>query len=259
MERRHAGQGVDATLLEGLSPAVQELLLHLLMYKTIFAGEGFRSLARREDDPRVQEELLRIVGETAGEAVAASYVLREWDGLPLSDDALASAVAVTRVRLVEDLLRLKEGSTEVFLAAAMRAPTSALRERLLKLAALDRDHADALRKVMGTRVVAEQLNRPSPSPEDAPVGAHAGRAGAGSLTETIRRALAELRRDGAAPARLVVSAAALRHLRDEESLDEEHAEALGVPLDVDFGWRGECFAFLTRERVSYAEILTPPT
>ena len=262
MEREPAA--VDhamASLLQGLKRPTQDLLLQLLMYKGIFMGRGFRDLAERET-PEVRDVLLRIHTESAAEAVALALAMREWDAHPAGVEGLMDTADDARRRFLEDTLELKEGVVDVGLAAAMRAPNESLRRRFLALADIDRAHADAIRVVLGTRPAAQRdLEKDAQHGPTLGIGT---RGEAPSIGRAVEQAIQEVQRRGAEVSMVVLSAEAVRHARDEGAIDARTGRFQGVPIEVEMGWRGECFAIGTNERIGLAEFITlarasPPT
>lgn len=237
-----------------LPAPLRDVAIHILVLKSVFAGASFRAFAAGQADAGVRAVLLKAAQETREEAAGALAALEDWARFRLDEALVARAAETTRARLLGDLLRLKEVSTEAALAAAAHAPTEALRRELVRLADLDRKHADEMRPLLGARTIEECVQREVPASE--PLGAHAGREPGSSLAKSIENALTRLRRAGEDAARIVVSGNALRHLRDEGAIDARHGTAFGLPVDVDFGWSDECFAFVTKGRVSLAEIIT---
>ncbi|HUR69807.1 MAG TPA: hypothetical protein VM370_11235 [Candidatus Thermoplasmatota archaeon] len=246
--------GIDDALLAGLRAPTRQLLLQLLMYKSIFLGSAFRDLAEREP-PDVADVLQRIHIETISEAAALALSIREWDAHPASGAGIAAAADDARRRFLEDILSLKDGVVDVGIAAAMRAPSEHLRQRFIALADIDRQHADSLRRLLGTRTVREHLDAGDMAVEGAPLGVGTAR-GAPSLARTLESMLDDVRSLGSDPAVLAMSPEAARHARDEGIIDPRTGRAFGLPVEIDMGWRGECFAVETNERVGYAELIS---
>ncbi|HEX2021481.1 MAG TPA: hypothetical protein VHH36_02125 [Candidatus Thermoplasmatota archaeon] len=245
---------IEGHLVDGLRGPAKDLLLQILLYKATFTGRSFRSLAARET-PEVRDALLAMGAETVAEAAAAATLMREWDRSHAAGEGIEDVARETRTRLLQDLVALKEGMTETGLAAAMRAPTAGLRDRLMRIVDVDRRHGDQLRALMGAAQTRDHLARiGSPDAPDS-LGARERREGGTSLGGTIRLALEEVRRRGSEPTRLVVAPEGARHLRDEGAIAPD-GKVLGVWLDVDMGWRGEAFAVETEDRVGYAELLS---
>lgn len=242
--------------LGSLSPPMRDLLLDLLVFKSVFMGRYFRQLGESYPDPEIREAISTLADETTQEALGTVEALQEWDRYPQGAEVAAAGTHGIRARLFQDLIVLKEGSNQVVLAAAMRAPTEELRRRLVDLADIDREHADRLRRLLGLRAVPERLPLLDRGSQGPAVGAHGARIPDASLVRTIEVALQELEGRGVTASRLVLSATGLRHLRDEGGLDTEGGTAFGLAVDVDLGWEGECFAFVTRDRVSLAEFIT---
>lgn len=240
----------EGDAIAGVRDPLAELLIDLLLYKRPFVSPWFVQAGGEDHHARTELEMLR--NETLGEAKAAVGVLREWSSMPVPTEGAKDAALAVRRRLIQNLVTVKEGSTEVFLAAAMRAPTESLRSALVHLADLDRAHADRLRGLLGT----EPSRREVPPLEGRSVGAAGGRREPANLRTNIEEDMEQLQTLGIHPQRLVLSAAALRHLRDEDGVNMEAGTALGLPTEVEFGWAGECYAILTGERVSLAEIVT---
>ncbi|MEA3200560.1 MAG: hypothetical protein QOE90_1988 [Thermoplasmata archaeon] len=242
---------VEATL-GGFSPAMRDVLVPLLLYKSHFLGDWFLALARQEPDPAMRGALLQVSRDTLREALEMLGVAKTWEGTrpdPARFEALAREL---QRRAMEDMLALKEGNTEAVVMAAMQAPTPPLREALMKLADRDRMHADELRTLIGANTVAESMLRRGR--DEGARGAHEGRAPGRTLSATVHASLERLAATGATPRRLVVSHGALRHLRDEGVVMPD-ATVYGLSVEVDFAWGDECFAISTSDRVSLAEIM----
>lgn len=241
------------TSLAGLQTPLRDMLVELLLYKSVFMGAWFEALARRHEDPLMRDALLRIREETIGQAVGTIQEIHAWDGVPGGARTVDDVRYAVRTRLLEDLLVVKEGGTEVALSVAMAAPTEAIRQAFVHLADRDRRHADELRHLLGVQAVGSRM----PAAADlASHGAHEGRYTHGPLYRSVQATLNQLIAAGHVPSRLVLSPGALRHLRDEGSVDSDKGSAFGLPVEVDFGWGGEAFAVLTRERASLAELIT---
>lgn len=250
MDKAVGTSGVDLVdaMLGGYPRALQALLAPPLLYKAMFLGEWFESVTRLETSADVRSRLVAMSRDTLEEALQLIGAVETWSHrLPAPEEGDDLAQRLRRL-LLQDLIVMKEGSTEAVLVLAMRAPTLELRERLLALADRDRVHADELRRL----IKAERAR--IPAPPDTAVGVHVGRDG-GSLRRAMQAARERLAKLGEAPVRVVVSAEALRHLKDEGAVTDE-GTILDLPADVEFGWRGECFAFMTDERVRLAELLT---
>lgn len=238
--------------VEGLAPPFDDLLLNLLTYKRLFVGPWFDRIG---GDAATRLLLAAIREATLVQAVGAVESVHAWRRFPAPADPAEAAAAWTGQRILHDLLAMKESSTEVFLNAAVHAPTDELRQRILQLADEDRTHAEELRRVLGGRSEPSIGNR-AVAEAATDVGAAAGRREEGSLRRSVERDIEHLRAHGAEPVRLVVSDVALRHLRDEQAVDMDRGLALGLPVAVDFAWSGECYALETRERLTLAEIIT---
>lgn len=249
--RTDAGGDVEDRLLDGLREPAKDILLEIILYKSLFTGRGFRSLAAREDD-KEREALVQLSDETRAEAAAAALLVRLWDQHPISYDEIEGVAHVSRRRRLRDMVVLKEGMIETGLAIAMRAPTAQLRDQFLKLVDIDRKHADRIRGLLERPTTEEHLREP-PHP-GAPLGAHAGRAPSTSLSGTIHQRLEEIRRLGGDPIRIVASAETARHLRDEGVISPD-GRVFGVWLELDMSWRGETFALETTDRLPYAELI----
>lgn len=245
--------GATEQLLARLSPHMRDLLRELLLHKSLFASESFVSLAMKHDAEEGRT-FRRIFDETVAEGVATSKRLEEWDRTRSDEERVERVAADVRRNLIEALIVLKELSTEAFLAAAMAAPTKELRDELIRLADVDRAHADDLRAVIGVSTIAERLTKEEANPDAGPCGAHGGRYVEGSLGHSIERTIQKLRANHCEPARLILSPTSARHLRDEGRMDQNMA--FGLPIDLDLGWMGETFAVLTRDRATMAEIVT---
>jgi hypothetical protein len=245
--------GLPEEELRGLAHPLRDAAADLLLYKSLFRGAWFEHLASHQADARVAETLRRMSRETEEETRQAIQSLQAWSPLPSSVEEILPKL---RADLIEDLLTLKESTTEAFLLVGMRAPTSELRRTFVALADIDRRHADALRALLGTHRVEHRLGASSRPQRGAAVGAHNQRAPHASLAQSVQRAIDDLRADGQEPARITLSAVALRHARDEGMLGPDDGTALGLQVDVDFGWRGECFAVRTRDHATLSEIIT---
>lgn len=245
---------IEDMLLEGLSPATQDLLLQLLLYKTIFMGAPFRALAVREDPPELRALLTKLHADSAAEAAGLTLTMRQWDAHPGGTEGISEYAAEVRRRFLIDVIALKESVVDLGLGAAMRAPTKELRDRFLVLNDVDRKHANMLRAHIGARTVAQHL--PPRESEAGSAGAASGREAREPMQAAIRRMLDDLLRRGAMPSVLIVSPDGARHLRDENAIDPDTGRAFGLLVEVDLGWRGDCFAIETLERIGYAELLT---
>lgn len=244
----------------------RHLLVPMLMYKSVFMGEWFAALVRNERDAAVQAALEHVSRDTLRETLEVLDVMRAWESARVPPEAEDDLIQHLNRRLLQDLMSVKEGNNEVLVMTAMRAPTQALRARLLDLAERDREHADELRVLLGVDALTTSLSgvdgragggrdggrddaqRPS-------LGAAAGRAEGETLGTSIAATVHRLRDAGETPSRLLLSHVALRHLRDEGAISAE-GTAFGLPVDVDLGWRGECFAVLTDDRTRLSEILS---
>jgi hypothetical protein len=236
--------------LADLPPDLGHIARDLLAYKALLHGDWWGDLAERSGNEEEARVLRAIHLETLSEARRTLDAMAAWHRTPTPG---GDVVPRLRARMLTDLLYVKESTTEAYLLAGMRAPTNSLRNEFLRLADVDRRHADDLRALLGARSV-ERLQREG-VPEGASAGAYEGRGDAPSLSQRVVRAVEGLRADGQEPSGLVLSAVALRHARDEGLLGPDDGTALGLPVDVDFGWRGECFCVQTRERVNLAEII----
>lgn len=245
--------GATQEVLARLSPDMRDLLRELLLHKSIFVGESFVTLATRENEEE-DRKFRRVFDETVQEGTDACRRLEEWDKLPHDRDKVRTVANDVRKNLLDALIVLKELSTEAFLAAAMAAPSKKLRDEIIGLADIDRQHADDLRAIVGASTVSEKLRAQEARDEGDAYGAHAGRYTEGTLGRSIQKTLQKLAASGIMPARVVLSSTSLRHLRDEGHVHDN--VAFDLPIDVDLGWGGEAFSIVTRERVSLAEILT---
>ena len=266
--RAHLGE----TTLGAFDTRTRHLLVPMLMYKSVFMGEWFAALVRHERDASVQAALEHVSRDTLRETLEVLDVMRAWEAARVPREAEEDLIHHLNRRLLHDLMSVKEGNNEVLVMAAMRAPTQALRARLLELAERDREHADELRVLLGVDALTTSLRgvnasaggihgaRGDDDDDDtiagrASVGAAAGRAEGETLGATIAATIDELRDAGEAPARILLSHVALRHLRDEGAISPD-GTAFELPVDVDLGWRGECFAVVTEDRARLSEILS---
>lgn len=238
-------------LLDGLMEPTKDLLLQTLLYKSMFSGRSLRALAEREETPELRDTLIRVSHESIAEGAAATLLLREWDANLANWDAIEACAHDTRLRLLDDLIMVKEGLVETGLAIAMAAPNASLRDRFLKIVDVDRVHADELRRLRGT----PDTKRLRAAIETAALGAGGARSPQTSFGGTIRRQIDAFRHRGRAPLRLVVSPEGARHLRDERLISPD-SRVFGLWLDVDLAWEGEVFAIVTEERMSYAQLVS---
>ena len=245
----------DATL-GAFEPPLRDALVPLLLYKSVFLGDWFEALARQEREEAVRRALLDVSRDTLREAIEAVDTFRPWQAVPHDADAIDRVVQVLQRRILHDLLQMKEGNNEAMLYVAMHAPTDEVRRKLVRLTDRDRVHANILRGLLGTAPVGHGRERgDNDADEGGSLGAREARSREGTLTGSLRADLARIEARGTAVARLVLSPAALRHLRDEGAVGSDGV-ALGLPVDVDFGWSGECHAFVTDERVRLSELLS---
>lgn len=242
--------------MEGLSRTTRGFLVELLLYKSTFMAPWFLQLGE-DRELRPHREMFELLAyETIEQAELVAKELREGDQVPGAPDRLDAATRVLRGHLFEDLLEMKIASTEIFLAAAMQAPNDKLRKRMIRLADMDRHHADRLRETLGTRPVRGLLSERSQGDAREPLGAHEGRRAEGSLAKAVNDAIHRLESGGAKPLRLTIGPVGLRHLRDEGELNEAVGTAFGLSVVVDLSWTQECFALETTDRVSVAELIT---
>lgn len=242
-------RSVAEATLSAFEPPTREALVPILLYKSVFLGDWFEALVAREPDLDVRAALAAIARDTFRETIEFIDTMRPWRDIPHDPAVLEETTPVLQRRLVHDLLHLKEGNNEAMLYLAMRAPTDELRRKLVRLADRDREHANALRSLLGTQLPAD------PAPDDGAIGARERRAAAGTLLASVKADLARFQAANAQVMRLVLSPGALRHLRDE-GVVERDGTALGIPVDVDFAWSGESHSFLTDERVRLSELLS---
>lgn len=244
------------TTLGGYGTFTQQALVPILLYKSIFLGDWFGQLTALEREDGVRSALEKLSRDTLREMLDVLSVMKHFDEAQGSPEDREEFLATLQRRVLHDLMKVKEGSTEVVVLAAMRAPTESVRERLLALADLDRVHADALRVLLGAREVRESLQAPEKAePPALPLGVYAAGARSGTLTDRLRVHIDAMARREDTPRRLILSPAAYRHLRDEGAVQDD-ATALGLPVHVDFGWEGEAFTIESGSRVSLSEILT---
>lgn len=241
--------------LASLSPPLRDLLVELLLYKGVFMGGYFETLGKEYESEDARNAFTAIIEETRQEATRTIEVLQEWDRYGTGRD-VDPPTRATRARLFQDLLALKEGNNDVVLSAAMAAPTEELRQALIALADKDREHADILRRLLGVRGLKERMGKHAAASTSEALGAHDSRYAEGPLRRTVEATLHRLNEHGHTPTRLVVSANALRALRDEGVVDSDAGKAFGLSVDVDLGWEGECFSVITNERVSLSAIIT---
>lgn len=244
---------VEATV-GAFPPPVRDLLVPLMMYKSTFLGDGFSTLVRNERDADARRTLQRIILDTLQEAIQLLDAMREWQKHPPEDDTAEELVVSLHRRAIEDLMVLKEGSAEAVILMAMSAPTAELRDRLHALADIDRKHTERLRALLGGKSLPQRLAAAERKEGRPPLGAHVGRRGSATLAMSIQTSLAAFQERGIEVARVVVSSEAHRHLRDERVL-EPSGRVFGLGLDVDFGWEGECYALITRERMRLAAVI----
>lgn len=242
--------GVVEAALGGFRGPTRRLLVPLVTYKSVFLGDWFEEVARQERDPATRKALLGIVRDTLVEAIELLETMRAWErGVSPGNDELASTL---QAHALGELVELKQASTEALVLAAMHAPTAELRARLMRLADLDRQHAGIVRALMG---VPEFPVQEHARDDESPLGVQRGRDPKATIARSVERAVQELRARGSTPTRLVVSGATLRHLRDEGVVLGD-GTVHGLPVEVDFGWRGDVFAIETDERVRLAELLS---
>lgn len=236
--------------VDSLSGPMRRLVRALLLYKSMYTGPWFESLGV-EEDPRTRSLYQSITRETWEQARATMDLLHRWDAMA-PQEATESLTEQVLTRLLEDMLTLKKSSTEVFLSAGIGAPSEEMRREFLRLADMDRRHAEALRQALGVR-----LPKDTPEPETRRfAGVHTGPFAAGTLSDTVQRSLDQARAAGQEPRRLVMSDTVLRHLRDEGSVPPGQGDVFGLPVDIDLGWQQEAFAIISRSRISLAEIVT---
>lgn len=248
---RDAKTGFDDVELDSLSPPMQDMLRALLLYKSVFVAPWFVELGKAES-PQTRAAYASIATQTREQGLEAVELIRKWDASASTEAAREIKEDVLR-RLLEDLLELKKSSTEVFLAAGIRSPNEELRRAFLRLAAVDQGHANELRAALGVKRPEEHLPESRGASRTA-TGAHEGPFSPGTLSGIVRRTVDESEASGHEPSRIVASPLALRHLRDEGSVERDAGTAFGLPVDVDFSWEGECFAVISRSRLSLAEI-----
>lgn len=256
-ERRQRISEAEATL-SSYSSFTRQTLAPLMLYKSLFLSDWFKQVVQHASDDSMGRALTRMSAETLREMIEVLVAMRDWDAGQADAETAHLFVQDLNMRLLQDLLHLKEGSNELVMLAAMRAPTDDVRNRLMRLADLDRVHADQIRVLLGARTVMTSLDRvaaPSARRETTTLGAHSSRAQGSTLGESIEQHVEVMREQGDSPERLILSHVALRHLRDEKHVQPD-GTAFGLPIDIDFGWEGECYTILTSSRVRLAELLT---
>lgn len=235
--------------LRSLSPPMRGLLNSLLLYKSVFVGPWFEMLIE-EERAGTRETYIRLRDETAAQAKQAVRVIEDWGSY--GDPRAREVTDNVLTRVLEDMLTLKKSSTEVFLAAGLAAPTDEIRRRFLQLADIDRGHASALRSALGVR----QPGRSEPRRAGGGAGVEVGPFPGGTLPESLKTAVDRAREHGDEPERILLSSLALRHLRDAGVVEPGRGEIFEIPVDVEFSWSEECFAVMTRNRLSLAEIVS---
>lgn len=255
-ERAHRRPTHAEATLGAFPESTRSLIAPLLTYKSVFLGEWFTEVVRQEPDEKTREFLLRLSRDTLRETIQLLATMRAWDAARLPPERHEELASTLQRRLVEDLLILKEGSNEVVAYTAMHAPSRSLRDELLALADVDRVHADGMRALKGGPSMRRAQDRARRERDaDETLGAHTSRGEHATLLASLRARVDAAEEAGARVSRLVVSDLALRHLRDEGAVAPD-GRVLGRPVDVDFGWRGECYSLVTNERVRLTELLT---
>lgn len=217
-------------------------------------GAWYDALLDQQASSEVRDTLSTIRTRAVEESEQLLRTLRDWDRVRAPTHALDGLRDRLRSHLLRDVLLLKKRTAEVVLMAAMQAPTQALRDELVRLADDDRVSADFVRRLLDVPVVPERL--PLKTDADPAEGAHNDVPHDGLISPCVRHAIESIRARGEVPTRLTLSSNALRHLRDEGFVEAATGTAFGLPVTVDFGWRGRCFAILTNECVSLAELYT---
>lgn len=243
--------GEVEAVLGGFPAPMRDVLVPLLYYKSHFLGDWFRAMVRQEQDPELRNALLKVTQDSLMETVETLAAATAWERTRPDAEQLDALARMLHRRVVEEMLAIKESNAESGLLLAMAAPTPELREKLRGLANIDRRHADALRGLLGASTT-ERLGTVRGGANAA--GVHAGRAPGRTLGATLAAAMKEFEARGTQVRRVVMSATALRHLRDEGEVAPD-GTVRGTPVDIDFAWAGEAFAIVTGERVSLAEIL----
>ena len=155
--------------------------------------------------------------------------------------------------LLEALLESAELQIQLKTFLADHAPTREVRDHVDAALVIHRELVHALRAAIGA--LGDQPEGVRPERDQAYLG---GEAEHGDLRGQVEQAIRAMVGSGQKPRALVLSANAVRHLRDQGLFQDGAPAVLDVPVRVDLSWPGSCFALLSFDNVALDEILGRP-
>lgn len=229
-------------------PTIAEMVEALYVYTEPLLNTRYHAMLLRRSIRGGRADLSRIPGLLIESARLSAEGAQAWAGTRQGAVKEGDFVDWAEHAILDAFLTLVEAQLSVISHLARQAPTAAVRGPFDKMAASHREIASTLREAL------KALEYPAPAlapgrrsvQEEDPEGDFRGQ-----LEAAVRHA----REAGTGVRRVILSATALRHLRDQGLFQEGVSRFHGLPVAIDLGWDTAAFALETYDRVPLEEII----
>jgi len=229
---------------------VLQIVDALIMFDDPVLDRRFQEAIAMHPDAKIRAALAALPARVAEGSRITRRAGVEWEratgGSALTDDFQRQAERF----LLQALLDGAEAQIRLKTFMARHAPTQPVRALIDEAVAIHRELADALRDALAALEAT-----PGPYAEKHAPPYVGERGEAGDLRGQVEAAIRDMSARGKRPRVLVVSANAMRHLRDQGVLMDSPT-LLDVAVQVDFSWSGSTFALLSYESAPLDEILS---
>lgn len=257
--REHLGLATTPT------PSLLQVIDALILFDGPILDQRFQDAIAMHPDAKARAALEMLPSRVAQGSRITRRAGVAWEravgGTVIEDDFRRRAERF----LLEGLLESAETQIRLKTFMAWNAPTAEVRKLLDDAIAIHRELTHVLREAIGK--LPDEEAPPHHEDESALVARPASRkppveVGAedptGDLRTQIEAAFEHMQARRKKPRLLVLSANALRHLRDQGVFQDQNPSFHGVPVQIDFSWSGSTYALMSYDSEALDEILTRP-
>lgn len=234
------------------SPSLAQVVDALILFDTPILDQRFQEAIAMHPDPKVRVALAALPERVAEGSRLTRRAGVEWERVTGGGSILEDEFKRRAERfLMEALLESAEIQIQLKTFLAGHAPTRDVRQLVDDAIAIHRELAQVLRDAIARVGEARHQGIP-PTARQTYVGQESER---GDLRGQVEQAIQAMIGSGQKPKVLLLSANALRHLRDQGFFQDGRPAVLDVPVRVDFSLPGSSFALVSIDNVALDEIM----
>lgn len=237
------------------SPSLAQVVDALILFDSPILDQRFQEAIAMHPDAKVRAALAALPERVAEGSRLTRRAGVEWErirggGALMEDEFKRRAERF----LLEALLESAEIQIQLKAFLASHAPTRDVRDLIDEAIAIHRELAQLLRDALA-RLGEPRHQGVPPTAHQSYVGHESER---GDLRGQVEQAIRAMIGSGQKPKTLLLSANALRHLRDQGLFQDGRPTVLDVPVRVDFSWPGRTFALVSIDNAALDEIMGCP-